>query len=224
MYVTPAQSASWIRKRLLRIEFLGSGAEDCGYTRIGLRMYFKEVVPELLLLDLRFELMIEVPEVVHETGKMRIGYRCPAFVVTDALTVCSSPPSCRLELRPAQRISEDEDCHHTTFRTLADEAAQYARRDGTPRDWRNNVVRLRFYHPARRAKKQRTVRNPDYDPLQTVHVSTVWDSVPRALQKEDAQTLEEFLEDADRAFDDAFEECAAGELLTAPRDLSPTAN
>ncbi|MFA5854615.1 MAG: hypothetical protein WC866_06100 [Patescibacteria group bacterium] len=212
MLIAPALSAEWIRSRLLRIALEKGNLTNREQPTIGIRLRFREVVPDVLLLNLRFELMIEVPEVVPETGVMRIGYRCPSFIVTDAMTVCSREPSCLLQLEPAPRATPLEDCHLTAFLTLSDEAAQYMRRDGTQRDWRNQVARVRFYHPFHRIKKRRTVKNPDYEPMQTMHVSTVWDAVPRSMQMEDTGSLEDYL----RSVDDAF--CEFGDTTSLQTD------
>ncbi len=184
MIIAPARIADWLRDRL--------------------RLTFTEEVPVGVLLDLRFDLMIEVPEMANQA--LRIGYRCPAFIVTDAMSIPGDLPGCLLELTPAPRTSRQHECHLTTFRTLADEAAQYLNRDGTPRDWRDQVVRLRFYHPLHQAKGRRTFKNPRYRPMPIVHVSTIWDAVPKTLQKEDDGTMDDYLRRADLAFDEVFGE------------------
>ncbi|WKZ28912.1 MAG: hypothetical protein QY323_05300 [Patescibacteria group bacterium] len=214
MFVTPARSAEWLRRNLLRIRLESVNLRNRERPVIGLKLYFATIVPEVVPASLRFDMMIEVPEIVPETGRMRMGYRCPSFIVTDAMTHCSAKPCCSLTLQPAPRSALLDDCHLTTFLTLADEAAQYARRDGSLRDWRNQVKRIRFWHPEHRDRKH-TAKNPDFEPMQTVHVSTIWDAVPRALQSEDHHTMEEFLCHAEQAFDEAFADCEAGTIIAS---------
>lgn len=215
MFVTPARSAEWLRRNLLRIRLESVNVSDRERPIIGLKLYFTAIVPEVVPASLRFDLMIEVPEIVPETGRMRMGYRCPSFIVTDAMTHCSAKPCCSLELQPAPRRTTIDDCHLTTFLTLADEAAQYARRDGSQRDWRNQVKRIRFWHPEYRDRRLHTAKNPDFEPMQTVHVSTIWDAIPRTMQTEDDRTLEDFLLHADAAFDEAFSHFASGDRTAA---------
>ncbi len=215
MFITPARSAEWLHRNLRRVRLENVNLNDHERPIIGLKLYFATIVPEIVPASLRFDLMIEVPEIVPETGRMRMGYRCPSFTVTDAMTHCSANPCCSLKLQPTMGQDSHDENHLITFQTLADEAAQYARRDGSQRDWRNQVKRVRFWHPEHRDRRRHTIKNPNFEPMQTVHVSTVWDAIPRALQTEDQRTLEDFLLHADRAFDEAFGECMTSELMTA---------
>ena len=187
--------ATYLHERVRSIDFdkPGFNRED---PAIGLTFLMKEPVPDYLFLRLQFDLLIPMPANAERNGQRTT--QAIGFQVDDVLAIAID--AYRLSLRPRPRTGPLDDDRRMAFLSLADGASLHRLKDGSPRDWRHDVIRVRFHH-AKQPQTRHAVRNPRYAELPVAGLSTLLAQLPKKGGREDdRQALDELLASADAAF------------------------
>lgn len=200
MHFTPEKSASLIKYHLRKIRLEPGSLSDPDDPSIGLRLMFKTPVPERLLECIGFDLLVPAQKKAPD-GTFEDAYHWASFFVTDMLCVCGQDRNWMLELSPIPRVRGAWNCHLTTFIVLVNEASRSRFHDGTPRDWRHLIAKVRFYHLAHRTMGSGEMfQNALFAPIDSVPISDIWSTVPPTIGCTDTLPLEDLLCQADLAF------------------------
>ena len=200
MRTTPEDSVLWIKDHLQDIRLECGNTTDPDDPSIGLRFMLKAPISERLLECIGFDLLVPVQEMAPD-GTFGTTYHWASFFITDMLCVCGQDKNWMLELSPIPRVRGAWNCHLTTFNLLVNEASRSRFLDGTPRDWRHLIAKVRFYHLAFRVLgRGETLKNALFAPVDSVPISEIWSAVPPAIQSRDTSSLEDLLHQADLAF------------------------